>query len=73
MKHNRYMGLISLLIIALLLVACGGQEQDAIEGGGEGMPDLEGREVTIAIENQYLPFKSAFVKPPAGSPLTATI
>ena len=77
----------ALLVLGLLLVACGGEAQQAVqevaptveaaveelaptveaaveEAQGEeeapaaegGLPDLEGREVTIAIENLYPPF-----------------
>lgn len=50
------------LLLGLLLVACGGGgDEPAAETGGEtnsesGLPDLGGREVKIAVENAYLPF-----------------
>ncbi len=51
------------LLLGLLLVACGGSggDEPAAETGGEttsegGLPDLGGREVKIAVENAYLPF-----------------
>jgi phosphate/phosphite/phosphonate ABC transporter binding protein len=56
-----------LLIVSLLLVACGGEEEPTevpvVEETAEetveepaALPDLGGREITIAIENAYLPF-----------------
>lgn len=39
-------------------------EEPAAEG--EGLPDLEGREVTIAVENAYLPFN--YYDPETGEP-----
>jgi len=88
MKKTRLIGLLVLLILGLVLVACGGEVQDAVEEIAPtiaakatevaptleaaatavaekvekvaeepaGLPDLGGREVTVAIENQYLPF-----------------
>jgi polar amino acid transport system substrate-binding protein len=54
-KHS----LLFILIAALtaLLVACGGgDDQPEITTGESGLPDLNGREITIAVENAYLPF-----------------
>lgn len=48
------------LVMGLMLAACGGG--DAADTGGEvttgegGLPDLGGREITVAVENAYLPF-----------------
>lgn len=55
--------------MALFLVGCGEQappesapadtsqpEITAEETGSDGLPDLSGREITIAVENAYLPF-----------------
>lgn len=64
---NKLIRLVALLAaLALVLAACGGDDggsdgTDAPEATeapdeGTGLPDLEGREVTIAIENAYLPF-----------------
>jgi polar amino acid transport system substrate-binding protein len=53
MRSKRFFALLVLLILSLALVACGSDEDDAATGSVE---DLDGREVTIAIENQYLPF-----------------
>jgi polar amino acid transport system substrate-binding protein len=57
---NKRMKLISVLAaMALVLGACG---DAGSEDGGDGttavgdLPDLEGRAVTIAVENAYLPF-----------------
>jgi polar amino acid transport system substrate-binding protein len=54
-KHS----LLFILIAALtaLLVACGGgDDQPEITTGESGLPDLNGREITVAVENAYLPF-----------------
>jgi polar amino acid transport system substrate-binding protein len=53
MRSKRFFALLVLLILSLALVACGSDEDDAATGSVE---DLDGREVTVAIENQYLPF-----------------
>ena len=100
MTQRRFFGLTFLLILALLLVACEGQVQEAIEEAAPtiaaaatelaptleaaateiseaveevqeeveagGLPDLGGREVTVAIENQYLPFN--YISPTTGEP-----
>ena len=54
-KTTRLLALLATL--ALVVAACG--SDDAGGGGGEssdGLPDLEGRTVTVAVENAYLPF-----------------
>jgi polar amino acid transport system substrate-binding protein len=101
MQQRRFIGLFALLVLALVLVACGGEAQEVIEevaptleaaatelaptieaaatkvaeqveeAGEEeaeagGLPDLGGREVTVAIENQYLPFN--YIDPNSGEP-----
>jgi polar amino acid transport system substrate-binding protein len=52
--------LLFILVTALsaLLVACGGSgdAQPEVTTGEGGLPDLGGREVTVAVENAYLPF-----------------
>jgi len=55
-KHTLLFILIAAL--AALLVACGGSgdAQPEITTGESGLPDLGGREVTVAVENAYLPF-----------------
>ncbi|MEZ0395919.1 MAG: transporter substrate-binding domain-containing protein [Anaerolineales bacterium] len=53
--------LVSLLIVASLgLAACGQQQTTAQCGGGhlEGLPDLGGRTITVAVENAYPPFNN---------------
>lgn len=67
-----------LLITGLLLGACSGQEEavptEVVEdmpdvgedAGHDGVADLEGREVTIAVENAYLPFN--YIDPVTGEP-----
>jgi polar amino acid transport system substrate-binding protein len=49
-----------LLTTGLILAACGGQATEAPTGGEamEGLPDLGGRTVTIAVENAYPPFNN---------------
>lgn len=62
MKNKGLSRLLFVLLLALLLVACGQpavEEQAAPEqapAGESGLPDLGGREVRIAVENAYNPF-----------------
>ena len=59
MRKYRFIGIVMLLVFALALVACGGDDDAESDASGSAtgeIPDLEGREVTIAIENQYLPY-----------------
>jgi polar amino acid transport system substrate-binding protein len=45
------------VIFTFVLAACGGAASSGSGGEAmEGLPDLGGREITIAIENAYLPF-----------------
>lgn len=59
---KRFAVLLGLLVVAALMGACTtATEEPTVEptaaGGGEAeLPDLGGRDVTIAIENAYLPF-----------------
>ena len=55
-KHSLLFILIA--AFAALLVACGGSgdAQPEITTGESGLPNLNGREVTVAVENAYLPF-----------------
>lgn len=52
----------ALLAFALVAASCGGDDstEDAAEestaGATDGFPDLEGRTVTVGVENAYLPF-----------------
>ncbi len=101
MKNKRLIWLIGLLLLALLLVACGGagaadepvvdESADTDSGSDEAMdeeavddeamdeeemdeeamadsdlPDLGGREITIAVENAYLPFN--YIDPDSSEP-----
>jgi len=53
--------LLSVLVIASLALAGCGPKQEAATCGGQhmaGLPDLEGRIVTVAVENAYPPFNS---------------
>ncbi len=65
--------LLMLLLVSLALVACGGAQtaEPAAETNGEagettGLPDLGGREITVALENAYLPFN--YIDPTSGEP-----
>jgi len=57
---KRFMFVVSLLVAALLVLAGCQQatpEPTAVPAPAEsGLPDLGGREITVAIENAYLPF-----------------
>jgi polar amino acid transport system substrate-binding protein len=59
---------IVLALGAAALAACAAQPTaTAPTGGGtEGLPDLGGREVTVAVENAYLPFN--YIDPDTGEP-----
>jgi polar amino acid transport system substrate-binding protein len=80
MKSKYVWGLL-VLLLALVLVACGGNanepgnvvdepvaEEPVVEepATGSDLPDLGGREVTIAVENAYLPFN--YYDPETGEP-----
>jgi polar amino acid transport system substrate-binding protein len=59
MKKSRVL-LFALVVGSLLLSACGGATSGGTGGGqttgGGDLPDLGGREITVAVENAYLPF-----------------
>lgn len=62
--------LLIVLLMSLALVACGGAETTEPEaqtevGAGE-LPDLGGREITVAVENAYLPFN--YIDPSTSEP-----
>ena len=57
MKKNMLFTIFVLAFAALLLVACGGQQPEGCLGtAGDAIVDLECREITVAMENAYLPF-----------------
>jgi polar amino acid transport system substrate-binding protein len=68
--------LLVILLLSLALVACGGgaAEPGAETGAETGaevaetgdLPDLGGREITVAVENAYLPFN--YIDPATGEP-----
>lgn len=65
MKMNRFLYTLLAAVFALLLVACGAGETDpAPTTGADGLPDLGGRDVTVAVENAYLPF--SYIDPQTG-------
>lgn len=73
MKRNSILFLLLALLLSLSLAACGsggGSEPAASNTGstttGSGLPDLGGREVTVAVENAYLPFN--YIDPTTGQP-----
>ncbi|MCP3912511.1 MAG: amino acid ABC transporter substrate-binding protein [Actinomycetia bacterium] len=81
MRTSRLWRALALLFaFGLLAAACGSDSDDTATGsdegssqpeseeGGEeaGLPDLGGREVTIAVENAYLPFN--YLDPATGEP-----
>ena len=47
-------------VVALIAGACGGDDDDSGDSGSgsssSGLADLEGRKVTVGVENAYLPF-----------------
>ncbi len=73
-KSRFWLVLAVLAVVALALAACGGKaEAPATEapqgeqgGAMEGLPDLGGRTVTVAVENQYPPFN--FIDEDTGEP-----
>ncbi len=73
MKTQRVSILLIILMLALALAACGGtteepavEEPAVAEPAADGLPDLGGREVTIAVENGYLPYN--YIDPDTGEP-----
>jgi polar amino acid transport system substrate-binding protein len=71
MKRFTFFGL--LVIVALILGACGAPadtpappDEPVEPPPAGGLPDLDGRVVTIAVENQYLPFN--YLDPETGDP-----
>ena len=75
MNNKRLIWLLGLLVLGFMLVACGGggdepavsdSGSEAAAGSANDLPDLEGREVTIAVENAYLPFN--YIDPGSGEP-----
>ncbi len=43
-------------VLALVVAACGDSDDSTGGGAAEGFTDLEGRTVTVGVENAYLPF-----------------
>ena len=77
--NARKLALLLILLLSLALVACGGaateepaagEETTGEETTGEettgALPDLGGREITVAVENAYLPFN--YIDPATGEP-----
>ncbi len=59
---------VAAVALAVLLAACAPAQATPVAGGGgtAGMPNLEGRQVTVAVENAYLPFN--YIDPDSGQP-----
>src|SRR3990172_1341494 len=58
-----------LVLAALALAACtpaAATEAPSVGTGTEGLPDLGGREVTVTVENAYLPFN--YIDPVSAEP-----
>ncbi|HLE23855.1 MAG TPA: ABC transporter substrate-binding protein [Anaerolineales bacterium] len=56
-----------LVLLTVALAACTPAAATQAPGtGAEGLPDLGGREVTVAVENAYLPFN--YIDPDSGQP-----
>jgi polar amino acid transport system substrate-binding protein len=57
-----------LVLLTVALAACTPAAATEAPGGtsAEGLPDLGGREVTVAVENAYLPFN--YIDPDSGQP-----
>jgi polar amino acid transport system substrate-binding protein len=80
MKMQRLIWLIGLILLAFTVVACGGGGDEpaaeditsntAVETTTDeeasGLPNLQGREITIAVENAYLPFN--YIDPNTSEP-----
>ncbi len=65
---RKYILLFVMLTVTLVLGACGGgpQVEGCLGTAGDAIVDLECREVTIAVENAYLPFN--YIDPDTGEP-----
>jgi polar amino acid transport system substrate-binding protein len=65
MKRKRFIYLLLTAAFALFLAACSpGETGPGATTGDDGLPDLGGQEVTIAVENAYLPF--SYIDPQTG-------
>ncbi len=73
--HVKKLALLLILLLSLVLVACGGGAATEEPVAGEettgeettgALPDLGGREITVAVENAYLPFN--YIDPATGEP-----
>jgi len=64
MKRNLLYIVLAVSVAAL--AACAAQPVAPSGGGTEGMPDLGGQEVTVAVENAYIPFN--YMDPATGEP-----
>ena len=77
--HVKKLALLLILLLSLVLVACGGGAATEEPVAGEettgeettgALPDLGGREITVAVENAYLPFN--YIDPATGEPVSYT-
>jgi polar amino acid transport system substrate-binding protein len=69
MRHTSLLVLMGLVITSLVLNACGGNVPSTpttATSGAFTMPDLGGREITVAVDPSYLPF--SYICPGAEAP-----
>ena len=69
MRHTSLLVLMGLVITSLVLNACGGNvlsTPTTVPAGAFAMPDLGGREITVAVDPSYLPF--SYICPNAEEP-----
>ena len=94
MNRKAHLFVVGAVLLALLLAACGGEVQQAVQEAAptvaavateiaaqeaapvveeeaapaaeSGLPDLAGREISITVENAYLPFN--YIDPATGEP-----
>ncbi|HMK08275.1 MAG TPA: transporter substrate-binding domain-containing protein [Anaerolineales bacterium] len=52
------------VLLAVALAACTGQAAGPSGSAAQGLPDLKGRDVTVAVENAYVPFN--YIDPSTG-------
>lgn len=72
---RRLAALLTIGVLAIGLTACGSDDDTnegttdptSTSGGGvSGLPDLDGREIRVAVENAYMPFN--YIDPATGEP-----
>jgi polar amino acid transport system substrate-binding protein len=66
MKHTTLLVLTGLVLVSLVLSACGGATPAPPTAAPATLPDLKGRQVTVAVDPAYLPF--SYICPNATEP-----